>query len=53
MIQDDGKKWIVCGTDLREELTKWKKRKPGRELSNYVQTLLRLLSISWIKKIFY
>ena len=26
-IQDDGKKWIVCDTDLREELTKWKKKK--------------------------
>jgi len=23
-IRDDGTKWIVCGTDVRDALTKWK-----------------------------
>lgn len=27
-IRENGTKWIVCGTDIREALTKWKREKP-------------------------
>lgn len=36
-IRDDGTKWIVCGTDVRDALTKWKQEKarPRTDLAFY------------------
>ncbi|CAG8561490.1 14197_t:CDS:10 [Funneliformis caledonium] len=33
-IRNDGEKWIICGTDVRDALSKWKK-KPDRALTFY------------------
>ncbi|CAI2191016.1 17188_t:CDS:10 [Funneliformis geosporum] len=35
-IRNDGKKWIICGTDVRDALSKWKKKtRPRTDLAFY------------------